>query len=239
MGKITVKHTEKYSIIANEVAQNKELSLKAKGLFLYMWSLPDDWDYSVQGLIACLKEGRDAIQSGLKELEQTGYLVREQKRDGGKFDYDYILSDMLPQTGFPFTANPSTGNQLQQITNKQSTKEEKTIPKGIGEQAPKKSYKDVYSALENIKVRDALVKFVNSCKGKRYNPKVETVEKFASDLREYSSNDPDMAMRIVDYCIAQGWKAIYPPKDKALLQAVSVNKKQTYATDGDGNLLVF
>lgn len=239
MGKITVKHTEKYSIIANEVAQNRELSLKAKGLFLYMWSLPDDWDYSVQGLIACLKEGRDAIQSGLKELEQTGYLVREQKRDGGKFDYDYVLSDVLPQTGFPFTANPSTGNQLQQINNKQSTKEEKkSIPKGIEGQAPK-SYKDVYSSLEYINVRDALVKFVNSCKGKRYNPKVETVEKFAKDLKEYSSNDSGIAMRIVDYCISQGWKAIYPPKDKALLQAVSVNKKQTYATDEDGNVMVF
>jgi hypothetical protein len=48
MSKITVNRNVNYTNIDNTILQSKTLSFKAKGLFAYMWSLPNDWDYSIK-----------------------------------------------------------------------------------------------------------------------------------------------------------------------------------------------
>lgn len=249
MGKIKLDRKDNYTIISNSVLKNKNLSLKAKGLYAYMWSLPDDWDYSVAGLVTLLKEGKDAINEALKELEREGYLVRTILRKGGKFsDMDYILHE-FPQFS-PFTENPQaekpfTENPQQLNTNR--TKKETTkdpLPKVKGEQAPfssekKKSYKTVYDMPENKVIREALVKFVDSCKGRNYTPKVTTVEKFAKTLRENSYGNPELAMRIVDQSISKGWKDLYPLKEKFRAGAVTKQFTGETAKDKDGKEIVY
>ena len=42
-------------MIDNAIFQNKNLSLQAKGLLCLMLSLPDDWDFSKNGLISLSK----------------------------------------------------------------------------------------------------------------------------------------------------------------------------------------
>ena len=55
-----------------------------------MLSLPDDWDYSINGLVTILKEGRSSISATLDELKQTEYLKIEVLRDEfGRFKYKY------------------------------------------------------------------------------------------------------------------------------------------------------
>ena len=231
MGKIKLDRKDNYTIISNSVLKNKNLSLKAKGLYAYMWSLPDDWDYSVTGLVTLLKEGKDAINEALKELEREGYLVRTILRKGGKFsDMDYILHE-FPQFS-PFTENPQQLNTNR--TKKETTKD--PLPKVKGEQAlsGKKSYKTIYDMPENKIIRDALVKFVDSCKGRNYTPKVTTVEKFAKTLRDNSHNNPELAMRIVDQSISMGWKALYPLKEKFRAGAVTKQFTGEVAKDENG-----
>ena len=70
-----------FSIIANEVIRDKNLSNKAKGLLVTMISLPPDWDYTVKGLSYICKDGIDGIKAQLKELEAAGYLIRKRERD--------------------------------------------------------------------------------------------------------------------------------------------------------------
>ena len=65
-----------YLTVSNRPLRDGALSLKAKGLFVLMVSLPPGWRYSVEGLAAICKEGRDAVRAGLWELEQAGYLRR-------------------------------------------------------------------------------------------------------------------------------------------------------------------
>lgn len=52
-------------IVLNDI----RLSWRAKGLWAYMMSLPDDWDYSIRGLATRAKDGRDSVMSGLNELK--------------------------------------------------------------------------------------------------------------------------------------------------------------------------
>ena len=105
-----------FTVIDNDVFKNHSLSLKAKGLLCQMLSLPDGWEYSVQGLATLTSDGQSAITSGLKELEAAGYFRREQKYKDGKFDgYEYIISE-TPFCDFPKTENPITENTLTENT---------------------------------------------------------------------------------------------------------------------------
>lgn len=89
---IRVKKNTNYTIVSNEVLASKELSLKAKGLYAYMISLPDDWDFSISGLQSCLKEGRDGIRATLEELCVFGVAVYEKKRcEDGTFTSEMIV----------------------------------------------------------------------------------------------------------------------------------------------------
>ena len=154
MGVIRVVHNGNYTTMANYHLRDKSLSLRAIGLMSKMLSLPDDWDYTVAGLAAICKEGREAVRTVLQELEGSGYLVRQQSRAGGKFHgYDYTLFenpdqaadfDRCPETWAtvpplpekPVTENPVTENPPQLSKDKPS-KELPTPKPPKGARVPK------------------------------------------------------------------------------------------------------
>lgn len=109
MGVIRVPHNENFTTMANYHLKDRRLSLRAVGLMSKMLSLPDDWDYTVAGLAAICKEGREAVRKVLQELEETGYLERDQSREGGRFSgYDYTLHE-APRDGPPGTQTEGAG----------------------------------------------------------------------------------------------------------------------------------
>ena len=76
-----VKKTTDYTVMANYHLRDKSLSLKAKGLLSQMLSLPEEWDYTLQGLAYINREQIDAIRQAVHELERAGYIVRTRERD--------------------------------------------------------------------------------------------------------------------------------------------------------------
>ena len=76
-----VEKTKGYTVMSNHHLRNHTLSLKAKGLLSQMLSLPDDWDYTLQGLAQINKESIDAIREAVRELERAGYIKRSRERD--------------------------------------------------------------------------------------------------------------------------------------------------------------
>lgn len=75
-----------YTTLSNYHFKDKRLSWKAKGLLSTMLSLPDNWNYTIEGLASLSDDGVKATNSGLAELEKCGYLIRKQLRDGtGRF----------------------------------------------------------------------------------------------------------------------------------------------------------
>lgn len=248
MSKIKVNKQSNFTMVSNHVLRNTNLSLKAKGLYAYMWSLPEDWDYSVSGLTKVLKEGRDAINEALKELEREGYLVRTILRSGGKFsDMDYMLNETpSPFTGFPHTVNPLTENPQQ--SNTIQTKEKKTkdpFPTEKGRASKKSfSYDEVFNAPENEHIREALIKWVKACKNRGVGFQYKTLERWASILRDNAGESPEVAMAIVDQSIDAGWKDLYKLKKKpdskprASMERFDPDKDKL-ATGTDGKPLVY
>lgn len=75
MAVFRINKTKDYTVISNYHLRDKNLSLKAKGLLSVMLSLPDSWDYSIEGLVLISKESRTSIKSTLDELKENNYLV--------------------------------------------------------------------------------------------------------------------------------------------------------------------
>ena len=67
--------------MSNYHLRDTRLSLKAVGLLSKILSLPEKWNYSVEGLVKICREKSDCIMNTIRELEQAGYIVRNQSRD--------------------------------------------------------------------------------------------------------------------------------------------------------------
>ena len=103
MSKIRVNKTKNYSVISNYHFKDKRLSLKAKGLLSQMLSLPDNWNYTIAGLVAINKENESAIKSALEELKNNDYLVitklMPNETKTGRIEYVYDIYETPKQEG--------------------------------------------------------------------------------------------------------------------------------------------
>jgi hypothetical protein len=133
MTTIRQAHHKKYVSITNKLAQNNSLSLKARGLMLYLLSLPDDWEVHVNHLVNVCGEGRNTILSILKELKAARYVRMEKFGFQGKVEY-LVFEEPIDDEGFKkFLQSNRFLNSLnsKQFTKQhlQSTKEREKGPK--------------------------------------------------------------------------------------------------------------
>ncbi|WP_123453411.1 helix-turn-helix domain-containing protein [Streptomyces sp. PanSC19] len=74
------RHTRRFTVIGNHLAQHSELSLTAIGLAAHIQSLPTGSCVSIKTLEGKFPEGRKRISDALNELEAHGYLSRTRER---------------------------------------------------------------------------------------------------------------------------------------------------------------
>ena len=144
--------------------KEKDMSLKAVGLLSIMLSLPDNWDYSVNGLSAIRKESRNTINEILKELERFGYLTRKRIRDNkGKIkEVEYIIYES------PYLKNQDMDNQdieNQDIDNCIQLNTKELNNNLIEEINNKEIIKE-----KNKKMIEATINYLNKKTGKAYKP---------------------------------------------------------------------
>ena len=138
MAVIRINKTSDYTIMGNQHLREKELSLKAKGLLSIMLSLPNDWDYSVAGLVSICKESKNTIITILDELKKFGYLTITKKlpneTESGRFEYEYNI--------FEYPQAEETEETIEETEKSDRMNSQKQAPKKqdleIEKQAPKK-----------------------------------------------------------------------------------------------------
>ncbi|QGZ49492.1 hypothetical protein GPZ77_14900 [Streptomyces sp. QHH-9511] len=80
------RHTERFTVVGNHLAQHKDLSAAAIGLAVHIQSLPDGVSVTAKALALRFREGEKSIRRALNELEAAGYLARPRvPLGGGKF----------------------------------------------------------------------------------------------------------------------------------------------------------
>lgn len=215
MAVIRVNKTEDYTVISNFHFREKEMSLKAKGLLSMMLSLPDDWDYSIAGLVTLSKDGKESVMNALTELEQFGYLKRTRTTDEkGRFSgYDYDIYEK-PQQEEPYAENPNTENPPQLNTNKSITNQ--SITKEKKKESKKNSFNEIilaYSQKQDISVRaeiaDLLIEWLKVRKAKRA---AMTDRAIQMNIDKLDNLAKESNMTVADYLkevICRGWAAFY------------------------------
>lgn len=102
-----IRIAERFAVIPNSVINDSSLSWKAKGLYAYINSKPDDWDFSSERIAKDSTDWRDSVRSWLKELEDSWYLRRVKTQNSyWHFDIEYVL--YLTPSENPKTEDPRT-----------------------------------------------------------------------------------------------------------------------------------
>lgn len=212
---IRVEKTSNYTVMANYHFREKGLSLKAKGLMSLMLSLPDDWDYSVEGLATLSKDGIDSVRSALRELEEFKYLTMERERDskGVLHGTIYTLHEKpekpimekpildKPRLGKPILENPTQLNTNPLSTKKQSTDKQITPPR------PKDPF-----AVDSPELAEALKGYEASRKAMHKPLTLRAKTLTLNKLRKMAPGNEELQIAILDQSVERGWQGIFPLK---------------------------
>ena len=243
MSVIRVNNTKGFTVMSNYHFQDKEISLKAKGLLGLMLSLPSNWDYSVNGLVAIVKENKAAVQTALKELEEHKYLKRTRVQDEtGRFDYIYDIYEK-PYDKLPWTENQCTDiqctevqcteNQPQINTNKQSTNKQNTKELNTNEYKEKNIKKESVNSViaeytENKDLQDALHGFVEM-RNKARKPLTARAMKLSLNKLNELALDDVTKIAIVNQSIVHSWLTFYKLQNNNNGQRQLTRKEMGYA----------
>ena len=208
-----VEKNREFVVMSNRFLRNKEMSLKAKGLLALCLSLPENWDYSMNGLVAICKENITSVRSCLKELEEHGHLqIIKKKGDKGRFIYEYVIFESphienLPLENLPMESLPIENHRQQSIDlesiEEQSIDNNIYIDKGVNP-----SLIPLYNDfLENRKSIQAPL----SDRG---------LKMLITRVEKLSNGNLVVQRLMLENAIMNGWKNVYKPREQEITSAL-------------------
>lgn len=124
------------TILDQQLVRDSRLSWKARGIFAYLWSQSEEWEFNEIEVSKHSIDGRDSLRSGLKELEDAGYLERERERDGnGKVRSSKWILHEKPMLKNPTQGNPVQVNGTQRYHQEKITSKEDNTNKELGDES--------------------------------------------------------------------------------------------------------
>lgn len=106
---------DQFAQIPNAWLRDSRLSLKAIGLLAQIMTHVPGWNMSINSLANRNNVGREQIRTAIGELEEFGYLTREQSREDGRFSETiWRTSDPadIPLSENPTSENPTIKNTI-------------------------------------------------------------------------------------------------------------------------------
>lgn len=243
MSKIVVNKTKDYTIMSNQHFKEKDMSLKAIGLLSLMLSLPENWDYSINGLVSIRKENETAIKSALNELKQFGYVrvdkIMPNKSQSGRIEYVYNIFQEPQKQGIEKQGieNLPLENQTQLNTNNKSTKDKDT--NNIKENKKKDIFDD-FNFTEKIK--QSITKWLDYKKQKGQTYKEIGLNTLLKNINKgYLAYGEQVVLDSIDNCISNNYAGlfinkpnkVYTPKDKLIKQTYTQNEINSVFKDID------
>lgn len=81
MTTIRVAKRQRFTTIDRRAVNDDRLSFRARGILVWLLDKPDDWRCNSDTIARAGGEGREAVRTALRELEEHGYLIRNKRRD--------------------------------------------------------------------------------------------------------------------------------------------------------------
>lgn len=233
MSVIRVEKTKNYTVMSNYHFKEKEMSLKAKGLLSLMLSLPDNWDYSIAGLVAICKENETAIKSALKELQQFGYVkvdkIMPDKTDSGRIEYIYNIYEQ-PKQGNEKQGVENLPLEIQRVENQVqlNTKQLNTNKTSTKEKKKNNTKKDfsrlvIDTCLKNDIEDDESIELIEQFLEEM---KIKTKGAIEANIAKIAGKDYTTIKKCIDTSYQRNYKYITPPE-----WLVDIHKKKTVSSD--------
>lgn len=185
----TKKLKHPYGYVANSIINDKNLSFNAKGVYLYILSKPDGWDFSQKRIAESSKTSEYSVRAAIAELEKNKLLERTKLGNGRVV---YSIKDPAQECIFQKT-NTACGKKSQK-TNTQHANTHVANTGGISNKEIK-VIKNNTSNKENTHSLSYLKNVSN-----------EDAKIFSADYKCYPQDVYDMAEEIVLYCESKGKK---------------------------------
>ena len=233
MAKFKVNKTKDYTIMSNYHLKEKNMSLKAKGLLSVMLSLPDNWDYSISGLVAISLENETSIKSTLSELKKLGYLevikLMPNESETGRIDYIYNIYEKPKQEGKKQEVENlhleilEVENQGQLNTNNKynniniiNTKKQNIdyINNNNKKERKKTSYDEILNSMvEDDDVKNTICDYIKMRKLIK-KPMTDRALTILINKLYKLSNNKQIQIKILEQSILKNWTDIYPYKEE-------------------------
>lgn len=220
-----INKNRNYTVMSNAHLQDRELSLKAKGLLSMVLSLPDDWKYSIEGFTALCKENETAIKSCLSELKEAGYLVITKKlpneTSSGRFEYVYDFFEtkqgskkqgieILPVEILPIENQPQQNTNILN-TNKQNKEKERKAENS------RDSYEEILNQVpvisSNQDLKETFIEFIKMRKLIKAPLTDRALKMIINQAYKLSQGNAELMKQIVDQSIRNNYKDVYPLKN--------------------------
>ena len=209
-------NTQQFTIIAQSIMRDDRLSLKDIGLLVRLLSLPDNWEFSENGLTQIFQQdGQTSIRTALKKLEECGYLVRKRNRDsmGRMTNVEWTIYDHphfenpncdFPNLDYRPQSNTKVSNTKESNTNskkesKVGKKNEKSFDTLIGEYTQDEGLKETLG--EFIKMRQRIRKPMTNY---ALTLMLKKLDKLGSTPKE--------KIDLLNQSIVNSWQDVYPLK---------------------------
>lgn len=251
MSVIRVVKNKDYTVMSNAHLHDKRLSLKAVGLLSIVLSLPDDWHYTVKGLVGSVKDGERAVNGALSELKKCGYLQVNKlypNSERSKIEYQYVFYEKpqgiqnvpleqdlqnvdLQNVGLQNVDLQNVGAYIN--TNKQSTNKQNTKELNTNEYKEKNIKKESVNSViseytENKDLQDALHDFVDMRTKARKPLTVRAMKLSLNELDKLAVDDMTK-IAIVNQSIVHSWLTFYKLQNNNGGQRQLTRKEMGYA----------
>ena len=196
-----------FTQISNTIILDKNISARAKGVYLYLVSRPDGWSFKVSNIVSMFKEGRDSIRVAIKELEESGYISKKPSRsdETNKFDgWDWLIysePDRDTETPNPRTTeNQQDGNPILRETSKRISNTELSNTELSNTDNNKKTKAKKEAATKVANVCEEVIAHLNSIGNTSFKASTQS---FVKNMKAILKAHPDISIEdintVVDY----------------------------------------
>ena len=222
-----------YGSSPRKLLEDKNISLKAKGIYAFMECKIDGWNFTASSMASQLKESRKTILVAMQELKANGWLTYHKNRDGsGVYELigNYVTSPqpendtMLLQSHSPKSTrckndtvsktdcinkkDYSNKNNLSNKNNKQTQRQPDEI----------ENFKPNATSLERLKM-------VDGCESLNDKELELLVSDFKDRMKERKSDWKDIQAQFRSY-VTQGWIKPKKLKKGTVTGKSSINKQR-------------
>lgn len=228
-----IRHTKQrdYTVMDNTFLKDEKLSWKAKGLFAYILSLPEDWKIYISELQTHATDGETSVRSAIKELTELGYIKQNRLKDeqGRWAAYAYEIIEkphvenrdvVKPDMENHDLINTNNNKYLDIKNTKKSSKDDTPLKTLIPKEDKKtKKTKDIdtmrkmiLAFTENDDIRDKLNEYFSLRVKKGLQPNQWKI--ILDDLRSYAGDNASIAIDKINGAIAGGYMQIIAAWEK-------------------------